>query len=114
MNGKKPGDRGMVRGRHALQKIHEIDIPAAGRLDIPAGIDAVHRRVENDLQKSPPVSPDFFGFSGKYHKVPKDPSPPQMHSEGGPDRQPGSFSPTQAEVLIDNLQKAKYNRSVEL
>ena len=47
MGRDETGDRGMVR------KIHEIDIPAAGRLYIPAGIDTVHRCIENDLQKLP-------------------------------------------------------------
>ncbi len=41
----------VVRGRHALKKIHEVDVPFAGSFDIPAGIDTVHAGVNHDFEQ---------------------------------------------------------------
>ena len=53
MQGYKAGKCGMVRGRLSFQKVHEIDVPAACSLDIPAGIDMVHAGVDHNLGQLP-------------------------------------------------------------
>ena len=50
MERDKPDDRGMIRCRLSLKKIHEVDIPPAGTFDIPAGIDPVHGCIDDDLK----------------------------------------------------------------
>ena len=50
MKGKEPRDGGMIRCRHALKKVHKVDVPFAGSLDIPAGIKTVHGSVDHDLK----------------------------------------------------------------
>ena len=40
----------MIRCGSSVKKIHEIDIPFAGRFDIPAGIDPVHCSIDRDLE----------------------------------------------------------------
>ena len=50
MKRDKPGERGVIWRRGPLQKEHEVYVPPAGGLDIPAGKDAVQCRVGHDLQ----------------------------------------------------------------
>ena len=50
MQGNEPGDRGVIRDRHSFEKEHEVDVPPAGCLYVPAGEDAVHCSVDHDLE----------------------------------------------------------------
>ena len=53
----------MVRGRLSFQKVHEIDVPAACSLDIPAGIDTVYAGVDHDFEQLPGCRLIFLYFS---------------------------------------------------
>ena len=53
MLGTEAGNGGMVRGRLALQQVHKIDIPLAGKF-YPAGTkNTIHPRIDNDGQHLP-------------------------------------------------------------
>ncbi len=41
-------DGGMVKGGLAFQKVHEVDVPLAGGLDLAGAPDAVHVRVDDN------------------------------------------------------------------
>ena len=53
MFGTEPGDGCMVRHRLALQQVHEIDVPPAGKF-YPAGTEnMIHPGIDNDGQHLP-------------------------------------------------------------
>ena len=43
----------MIRHGHSFQEEHEVDVPVAGSLYIPAGEDPVHGSVTHDLEQCP-------------------------------------------------------------
>ena len=51
MKGMEPCQRRMVGSGLSIQKIHVIDILAAGFFNVPAGVETVHVRIDNDLEQ---------------------------------------------------------------
>ena len=51
MKGMEPCQRRMVGSGLSFQKIHVIDILAAGFFNVPAGVETVHVRIDNDLEQ---------------------------------------------------------------
>ena len=53
MFGTEPGDGCMVRHRLALQQVHEIDIPPAGKFYSAGTENMIHPGIDNDGQHLP-------------------------------------------------------------